>query len=211
MVTLTNPEQIGTAYQRWLRIDNSIYWAIAHQTKPFVEIHVNSNDDFNVDESGPMPVFTIPTSVTYPLGKMNAGVVLTPHTFEVLTRNLYPRIQEWLLEYLKEKFPHTPITKGLKWNSNDIYVYGKKVFGELSFTRAGITYYACMINTNLTEEDKKMIEQGLAQDKNFYADKINNITGLKNELPDLDIAKLLEDLEAYLFKLSGETAEYILV
>ena len=202
MVTISKPEEILRAYEHWLAIDEKPFWAIGHQPKAFIQKHVNSTDCLICEkhEASAMDVYYIPTSIVYPLAKRGAGVVLTKNTFEILWRNLpIKALQDFLMEWLTNEYPGTRVTKGLKHNSNDLYINGKKIFGELSFSRAGQTYYACMINMEVTPEDKEAIKLGLSDDKNFYEDKLHAIGGIKNEVKNFEPAKLMEDLEHFLF------------
>ena len=208
MITVNNPEEILPAYSKWLQINPSIWWALASQDKAFIQKHVSSTESLKCYMHNGMDCYTVPTSVTYPLSKLNAGVVLTKNTWEVLARNIQPHLQDFLLNYIQKKFPTANVSKGLKHNSNDLYINGKKVFGELAFTRARQNYYACMINTYFSEEDQRALQRGLGDDKNFSMDKLRHISGIKNEIPGLDIPTLLEELEEYLFNLA-KVPEYI--
>ena len=208
MIQVSNPKELIPAYSRWLQINESKYWALASQPKPFVQVHVLPSKGLKFFRKNKMDYYQIPTSISYPTTKLDAGVVLTKNTWEVLARNLKPDLQEFLIKYLKDLYPKANISKGPKYDSNDIYINGKKVFGELSFTRAGQVYYACMINMELTEGDKEAIVRGLSNDKNFYTGKIHHITGIKNELENFNGDMMLEVIEQYLFDLS-KTPEYI--
>lgn len=208
MIMVSKPEEILQAYSKWLRIDNSVWWALASQPKAFMEKHVSSIKGLDCIQHNGMDCYNVPTSVSYPLSKLDAGVVLTKNTWEVLARNIKPHIQDFLYDYIIKRFPRTVISKGLKHNSNDLYINGKKVFGELAFTRARQNYYACMINTNFTEEDKKDLLRGLQDDKNFNTDKLRHISGIKNEIPGIDIAAMMEEIEEYLYNLA-KVPEYI--
>lgn len=208
MILISKPEEILPAYEKWLQISSQPFWAMASQDKAFVEKHMTSTNGIRHYVKKDMDCYEVPLSSTYPASKIGAGVVLTKNTFEVLVRNIDPKLQEFIIEYLKLRFQNPNISKGLKHNSNDIYINGKKVFGELCFSRAGNTYYACMINTYFTEEDKIDMMRGLENDKNFSIDKLHHISGIKNEIPGVNLPELLEAIEEHLFKLA-KVPEYI--
>lgn len=213
MIKISKPEDILRAYSNWLRLDNAPFWALATQPQSFVQTHVASEKGLNHFVKDRMDHFEVPVSMSYPLTKLNAGVVLTPNTWEVLARGFNPNLQQFLLDYLMPHLKefqnsHIRIDKGFKQNSNDLYINGKKFFGELSFTKAGVIYYACMINFDLTGEDKQDILTGLKEDKNFYPDKVESLTGIENFLDKIWRSHLLEEIEAHLFRLA-KTPEYI--
>lgn len=207
MITVSNPDEILKAYSNWLRIDEGKFWLIGNQTKPFVEKHVEPLKGLRHYENAYMDVYQIPLSITYPSHKRDAGVVLTKNTLWVLTRNMKLDLQPWVMDYIRTLYPESKLEKGLKHTSNDIYLNGKKVFGELGFTKCGYNYYACMINLELTDGDKEDIVNGLSEDKNFFPQKIVNISGIKNQIPAFDPNEFVEELEEYIYGLA-KISEY---
>lgn len=201
MIVVNNPEEILKAYSLWLRIDNSKFWAMGRQTKAFIEKHVAPIEGFQ-HIPGEIDTYCIPTSVTYPIYKLDAGVVLTKNTLWILLRNIPCQLGDIVTKYLKGKYPEVKIDRGLKHNSNDIYINGKKIFGEISFRRAENVYHACMINYNFTKEDMEDLLKGMSNDRNFTFDKIKSITGIQNEINTFDINDLIETLETHIFELS---------
>ena len=72
MITVNNPEEILPAYSKWLQINPSVWWALASQDKAFIQKHVSSTESLKCYMHNGMDCYTVPTSVTYPLSKLNA-------------------------------------------------------------------------------------------------------------------------------------------
>lgn len=204
MIILDNMKQFEKAYGRWLELDTTKFWAIGTQPFAYRHVHVPLFENLTFDYSKKIPAAFIPMPPSYPEGKMRAGVVCLKNSIWVVYRNLEGTIQKFLMSYLcrEHKLIAPTVSKGHSHNQNDVMIHGKKVLGEIHFERAGQTYYGCILNFRITEEDKEELLEGMSDDRNFYPDKVANITGICNEVPDFDQNKFLSELENW-FMQSG--------
>lgn len=204
MIKLDNMEQFNKAYHRWLELDTNKFWAIGTQDFPYRHVHVPLFDNITCTEENGMPTMHMPVPATYPIGKIRAGLVCPKHSVWVIYRNFDMTVQEFLMNYLKATHGLTEpvLSKGPSHNQNDVMINGKKVLGQIQVVRAGQTYYGCFFNITMDEQDKKDLADGMKDDRNFYADKVASISGIKDEVPDFDENKFLGELEAF-FMQSG--------
>jgi hypothetical protein len=201
MITLESYAALEEGYRRWLKISPTPFWALIHTTFTYKHTHVQTFEDFKLtmeNETLPFPEVTVPVPQTYPIGKMHAGLISTKNTMAIILRNM-PRkdftIQDFLITYIKKHWPDVELSKGFSHNQNDVIVNGRKVLGQIQFKRGGHIYYGCFIQLDFTNEDKNLIAEGMKDDRNFYPDKIENITGLKVAIPDFNIHSFIEELE----------------
>lgn len=213
MIILDNMKQFEKAYGRWLELDSSKFWAIGTQPFAYRHVHVPLFENLTFDHNSKIPAAFIPMPPSYPEAKMRAGVVCLKNSIWVVHRNFLhlATIQDVLMNYLvinhkRSKRSEPTLSRGHSHNQNDVMINGKKVLGQIYFERGGQTYYGCIINLELSLEDREDLLKGMADDRNFYPDKIANIGGILNEVPDFDKNNFISELENMF--MTSEVPEY---
>ncbi len=204
MIILDNMKQFEKVYGRWLELDTGKFWCIGTQPFSYRHVHVPLFENLTFDYRGRIPEVSIPMPPSYPHGKMRAGLVCPKNSMWIIYRNFEGTMQNFLMEYLEREHGLTEptLSRGHSHNQNDVMINGKKVLGQIHFERAGQTYYGCFLNFRISEENRNDILEGMSDDRNFYADKISNISGVIDEVPDFDENKFISEVEGY-FMTSG--------